>query len=172
LAIATKRWDGMRWTRAASGVCFAPDEALSAYGEVVWFWRRDAGAKLAEQSVSDGDNKPAHRGERDISRKAIAQGMSECFRSPVCSCAPLFAQFAHETAGAACTRRSLLPLFLRRDNEFENNSGKPCREIADPHSLVIARLDRAPSIPEAAVIESREPGVLHTRIRGYDDRWW
>jgi len=23
-----------------------PDEALSAYGEVVWFWRRDAGAKL------------------------------------------------------------------------------------------------------------------------------
>jgi hypothetical protein len=26
----------------------APDEALFAYGEVVWSWRRDAGAKLAE----------------------------------------------------------------------------------------------------------------------------
>src|SRR5215207_11258995 len=32
--------------------------------------------------------KPAHRGEHEVSRKAIAQGMSECFRSPVCSCAP------------------------------------------------------------------------------------
>ena len=45
MAIVTKRWDGMRWTRVVSGV-FAPDEALSAYGEVVWSWRRDAGAKL------------------------------------------------------------------------------------------------------------------------------
>jgi hypothetical protein len=35
LAIVTKRWDGMRWTLAASAL-FAPDEALSAYGEVVW----------------------------------------------------------------------------------------------------------------------------------------
>ena len=29
----------------------------------------------------------AHRGERVISRKAIAQGMSDCLRCPVCSCA-------------------------------------------------------------------------------------
>jgi hypothetical protein len=36
LAIVTKRWDGMRWTRAASGARFASDEALPAYGEVVW----------------------------------------------------------------------------------------------------------------------------------------
>ena len=28
-----------------------------------------------------------HRGERAISRKAIAQGMSDCLRCPVCSCA-------------------------------------------------------------------------------------
>src|SRR5215204_6459524 len=31
---------------------------------------------------------PLHRGEHEVSRKTIAQGMSECFRSPVCSCAP------------------------------------------------------------------------------------
>ena len=30
----------------ASGVFFAPDENAKAYGEVVWSWRRDAGAKL------------------------------------------------------------------------------------------------------------------------------
>ena len=29
----------------ASGVFFAPDENAKAYGEVVWSWRRDAGAK-------------------------------------------------------------------------------------------------------------------------------
>src|SRR5688572_24880281 len=68
LAIVTKRWDGMGWDGMGCGGrgqrrrFFAPDEALSAYGEVVWSWRRDAGAKPAEQSAGDGDNKPAHRG--------------------------------------------------------------------------------------------------------------
>src|SRR5215203_7571407 len=55
--------------------------------------------------------KPAHQGEHEVSRKAIAQGMSECFRSPVCSCAPFLRYLAHETAGAACTRHSLRPRF-------------------------------------------------------------
>jgi hypothetical protein len=45
----------------------------------------------------------------------------------------LFALLAHETAGAARTRHSLLPLFLRRDNEFGKARAKPCREIADAH---------------------------------------
>jgi hypothetical protein len=62
-------------------------------------------------------NKPAHRGEHDISRKAIARGMSECFGCPVCSCAPKCATFAHETTGAACTRHSLRPPG-RGANEF------------------------------------------------------
>ena len=56
---------------------------------------------------------PLHRGEHEVSRKAIAQGMSECFRSPVCSCAPNAQFLAHETAGAARTRHSLRPLFRR-----------------------------------------------------------
>ena len=37
--------------------------------------------------AGDGDKKADHRGERDISRKAIAQGMSDALRCPVCSCA-------------------------------------------------------------------------------------
>ena len=94
----------------ASGVFSTPDENAKAYGEVVWSWRRDAGAKLAKVSASDGGNKPAHRGEHEVSRKAIAQGMSECFRCPVCSCAPNVQFLAHETAGAARTRHSLRPL--------------------------------------------------------------
>src|SRR2546421_2959171 len=54
----------------ASGVFFAPDENAKAYGEVVWSWRRDAGAKLAENiPPMTVANKPAHRGEHEVSRK-------------------------------------------------------------------------------------------------------
>src|SRR5438105_2373837 len=101
---------------------FAPDENAEAYGEVVWSWRRDAGAKLAG-SVPPATvaKKPAHRGERDISRKAIAQGMSECFRCPVCSCAPNVQFLAHETAGAARTRHSLRPLFAEAQTNLHSS---------------------------------------------------
>src|SRR5438874_12530465 len=63
---------GMRWTllfRRASA-----DEWTKAYGEVVWSWRRDAGAKSAG-SVPPATvaKEPAHRGEHEVSRKAIAQ---------------------------------------------------------------------------------------------------
>jgi hypothetical protein len=52
--------------------------------------------------------------------------------------------FAHETAGAARTRHSLLPL---RGRKFLQSSGKSCREKADARLWhipdVIARLDQA-----------------------------
>src|SRR5438874_4343076 len=70
-------------------------------------WRQ-AGGKCP---AGDGGKRAVHRGERAISRKAIAQGRPECSRCPVCSCALLFAQIARETAGAASTRSSLRPLF-------------------------------------------------------------
>ena len=46
-AIVTMRWAGAAMDALASGAFFAPDENAKAYGEVVWSWRRDAGAKLA-----------------------------------------------------------------------------------------------------------------------------
>jgi hypothetical protein len=42
-----------------------------------------------------------------------------------------FAQFAHETAGAARTRPSLRPL-ISEGKVFQQNSGNNCREIAKP----------------------------------------
>jgi hypothetical protein len=75
-------------------------------------------------------NKPAHRGEHEVSRKAIAQGMSECLRCPVCSCALSLRYLAHETAGAARTRHSLRPLFEERGNEFAKARAKSRRENA------------------------------------------
>src|SRR5205814_10690119 len=90
-----------------------PDENAKAYGEVVWSWRRDAGAKLAKVLQVTVTTSPLHRGEHEVSRKAIAQGMSDCLRCPVCSCAPFLRTLAHETAGAARTRHSLRPRFSR-----------------------------------------------------------
>ena len=78
LAIVTKRWDGMRWTLGVRRVsrrtkrCARTAKSCGPGAAML-------APSLAEQvPADDGDNKPAHRGEHDISRKAIAQGMSEC----------------------------------------------------------------------------------------------
>src|SRR3954451_7140768 len=54
----------------------------------------------------------AHRGERVISRKAIAQGMSDVLRFTCMLMRALFVHVAHEIAGAARIRHSLRPLIF------------------------------------------------------------
>src|SRR5437588_9311374 len=54
----------------------------------------------------------AHRGERVISRKAIAQGMSDVLRFTCMLMRALFVHVAHEIAGAARIRHSLRPLTI------------------------------------------------------------
>src|SRR5664279_4846710 len=54
------------------------------------------------------------RGEHDISRKTIAQGMSGCPRLYLYARVRFLHIFAHETAGAASTRHSLRPLISGR----------------------------------------------------------
>src|SRR5437764_9221623 len=108
------------------------DEAWhDAYGEVVWPGRRCAGVKFSRSQLlgGDGGKRAVHRGERAISRKAIAQGRPECSRCPVCSCALLFAQIARETAGAASTRSSLRPLSSGGQTKMQT-SGDQRREKA------------------------------------------
>src|SRR5260221_8186278 len=62
----------------------------------------------------------AHRGELVISRKAIAQGMSDCLRCPVCSCAqptpPL-------RTGPRVQRASGIPCSLFLEGEPLEDSG-------------------------------------------------
>jgi hypothetical protein len=74
--------------------------------------------------------KPAHRGEHEVSRKAIAQGMSECFRSPVCSCAPFFAQFGTRDRGCSVHPAFPAPSVWRVKEIRSQASGKSCRENA------------------------------------------
>jgi hypothetical protein len=71
----------------------------------------------------DGGKTAGHRGEREVSRKTIAQGRPDASAEPVCSCACSCAHFAHETAGAARTRSSLRPLFSKRA-ELDENLGR------------------------------------------------
>src|SRR5437763_887852 len=54
-AIVTMRWAGMRWTLWCQARFFVPDENARAYGEVVWSWRRDAGAKFPRSKLLRGD---------------------------------------------------------------------------------------------------------------------
>jgi len=61
-------------------------------------------------SGRDGGKRAVLRGEHDISRKAIAQGMSGCPRLYLYARVRIFYHYAHETAGAASTRHSLRPL--------------------------------------------------------------
>src|SRR5207248_6419648 len=98
-----------------------------------------------------------HRGERDISRKAIAQGMSECFRCPVCSCAPKCTFLAHETAGAARTRHFLRPLF-EEAQRICKSSGETRRENAKAWDIVSRALRSMERLRNDA-LQTRDPGV-------------
>jgi hypothetical protein len=69
---------GMRWTDQARET-----HAPGADGEVAWFGRRGAGAKLAFGSAGDGGKRAVLREEREVSRKAIAQGRPGC---SACTC--------------------------------------------------------------------------------------
>src|SRR4029079_4113734 len=77
---------GGRWQcRQANGV--------RAYGEVVWSRRRGAGVNAPGGNSFQGatEAKEPFSGENSLlSRKAIAQGMSDVLRCPVCSCAHFF----------------------------------------------------------------------------------
>src|SRR5258707_15166094 len=69
---------------------------------------------------------------------SLAQGMSDCLRCPVCSCAIFVLPFARETAGAARIRHSLLP--LRRDTETQT-SGVFRRGNVDVYLLFEIRIE-------------------------------
>src|SRR5215203_4965674 len=122
----------MRWTRELRLTCVA-----RAYGEVVWFGRRGAGAKLRGVYFlrGDGGKRAVLRGEHEVSRKAIAQGRPECCRCPVCSCAVLFAQIARGTAGAASTRSSLRPQSSGGPTKMQT-SGETRRENAKLSAVI------------------------------------
>src|SRR5258705_2197057 len=129
-------------------------------------------SSLREEAQATVSNKPGLRGEREVSRKAIARRMpgdSRCDRGDY---ARVLFYFAREAAGALGARHSLRPLLSRVAKRFLQNSGESRREIAEvcgederaTFSAVIAREGGRSSIPETTVMESRSRGVLDTPL--------
>ena len=72
---------------AASGRSL-PDENAAAYGEVVWFWRRDPGATLAVSPAGNGGKKGRFPGEsayKPSNHCAGKAGMSRLYLSNPCA---------------------------------------------------------------------------------------
>src|SRR5262245_37281716 len=106
-AIVTERWRRLRWTLQRQ-VISSPDETFAAYGEVVWFWRRDPGVKLARSIVlTTVAKQAAHRGEHEGNRKTIARESRDVSAVPVKPVCVFSLPIAHGAAGAAGARLSL-----------------------------------------------------------------
>src|SRR6266404_2736133 len=118
----------MRWTRELRLTCVA-----QAYGEVVWSRRRGAGAKFARGKplTGDGGKRAVHRGEHEVSRKAIAQGRPECFRRTCMLVCAL--PCAHCTRDRGCGAHPVFPApsVSKRAKSFQQTSGVSRREIAN-----------------------------------------
>jgi hypothetical protein len=152
LAIATERWDGMWWTRRhrarrwwQGGINSVSDRAAcrravlkrtaktcgpdASMVGVKSHRRRKGSTGPASQIPGDdgGEKSPILRGERVISRKAIAQGMSDVLRCPVCSCACSCARLhtrsrVQRASGIPCS------LIVSRDNEIHTSGEVMPRE--------------------------------------------
>jgi hypothetical protein len=157
--------DGSRWTRR-----LRLTSATEAYGEGVWSRRRGAGVNAPGGiclSGRNGGKRAVLRGEYVISRKAIAQGMSDVLRCPVCSCAHFLVHIAHEIAGAARIRHSLRPLTFE-GGKFQQTSGDQRRENADLRSYARQRhCERSEAIHYAA---RRKYGLLRRFARNDVER--
>jgi hypothetical protein len=171
-AMASARRVAAGQVNPVSGARRAGRTALVAYGKTVWSrhpllvpscrWRiRSDRIDLAIKPAVMEARRIRLQGERGISRKAIAQGMPECSGCTcmlVCASTP---SLAHETAGAASTRHSLLP--LRRDNVMKT-SGAMRRENAklylnDGGARKPCNPDGAQRNPGAVSMRSGNPGL-------------
>src|SRR5260370_33639613 len=101
----------MRWTRQRQAQFFARTNDAATYGEVVWFWRSNAGAKVVKtlsRLTGDGGNQAMVTGKSTKETvKTIAQGRPD--DPPVPVVLPR-AFCCTRTMGAVGTRPSLRPL--------------------------------------------------------------
>ena len=97
-------------------------------------WRQVARGFLG----ADGGKRAVLRGEHVISRKAIAQGMSDCLRCPVCSYAqPLL----HCVRDRGCSAHPAFPApsVLKRSRKLLVKLGRNVSRDCETVSAVIAR---------------------------------
>jgi hypothetical protein len=118
------------------------DERSGAHGQAVWSWHPGADAKFATTFAGDGGKNAGPRGERGVSRKAIAQGR------PVVRLVPVVLPRAFcctRTMGAACTRPSPAPSLWKRAKPRQSSDAK--RAARQPDRVPNAVLKGTPSMP-------------------------
>ncbi|MEH2572559.1 hypothetical protein V1272_001894 [Bradyrhizobium sp. AZCC 1708] len=152
----------------------------AAYGKTVWSWhpwlvsswRRFAALNRVMRAVNSSVMEAKGirlQGERGIRRKPIAQGMPGCSGCTcMLVCAFLKCTLHTRPRVQQSTRHSLRPLTLWGANDLQKLGRIVSRERRHAFA-VIARLDRAPSIPETAMIEPIGRGVLDPCLRRDDD---
>jgi hypothetical protein len=89
--------------------------------------------------ASDGGKKADHRGDHVISRKAIAQGMSDVLRCPVCSCAHFLSRLrmrprVQRASGIPCAL-----LTFEGGKDFENLGRIAPREREGAFTVILRR---------------------------------
>src|SRR5882672_3455423 len=120
---------GMRWTRK-----LRLTSVTRADGEVVWSWRPTLALSLLKQfGRRRWQKSSAHRGEREISRKTIAQGKPDASAGPVCSCA--FFPCAFCTRDRGCSAHPAFPapscfLGVKIDAKLGRIAPRECRRTS------------------------------------------
>jgi hypothetical protein len=155
----------MRWTRAAR-LTGEPD----ADGKDAWFWRPDAGAKLAEAiPPMTGARKPGPRGERDISRKTIAWGMPDVSGASAVN-TRVHTPTTKRTRGCGCIGHPAFPApsDLQKAGNSRSNFAQTCGEIVKPcllfflsRSFAGTRLGRASLEPRGLRRPLPDHGIPH-----------
>ena len=103
----------MRWTREAP----KRRTAQPAYGEAVWSWRPDAGAKLAMMlriTPTMGAKEPGPQGERENKPLKPSRGECRVFSGVTVVTNARAFYTTRAAAGASGARHSLRPLIIRR----------------------------------------------------------
>ena len=97
-------------------------------------WRQALRSKFSGVTVT---TKPAHRGDHEVSRKTIAQGMSECFRfTCMLVCAFLCAIFGTRDRGCSAHPAFPAPSFSREGQRIckpRANASRERERIPSPH---------------------------------------
>src|SRR5450756_669196 len=89
------------------------------------------------------------------------------FGGPVCSCAPT-TSYAHETAGAPCTRHSRAPFALEGCGNYWQTSSNTCCEIANLCLHILRRPceRRDPSTTGGRVVRKSSNNRPHNKRHG------
>jgi hypothetical protein len=132
-----------------------------ADGEIVWFWRPDAGAKSRRKIVlrGDGGKKARSPGRSRISRKTIAQGMPVVAGEPVVANACAFCC----TRGRGCIGHPAFPAPSPVSRvACSDSSDISCRENAEPR-LILGRHAWHNSIESIEGETPTQPGCRASR---------